>query len=111
MAKARAELEVNPSSARNLSALAVYQVKAGQSAQAAISVEEALKLAPSDVQVLFRAAVTKVLLGLQKEGVALLQKAVEAGYSRAAIRDDEDFDKIRSSVAFVELTRTLEGKQ
>ena len=90
--------------------MAVYLAKAGQGAEAGAMVVRAMDLAPTDLQVTYRAAVTRVLLGQNEEGIDLLKRAVAAGYSRTAIRDDEDFDSIRASVAFRELMGAPEGK-
>ena len=111
IAKARAELVINPSDGRNLAALAVYLAKAGQRAEAASTISKAVGLAPTDLQVIYRAAVTKTLLGLAEEGIGLLQGAVDRGYSIAAIRDDEDFKSIRSLTTFRKLVQVPEGQK
>jgi tetratricopeptide (TPR) repeat protein len=109
--KGEAELAVNPTNARTLATVSVYLAKAGEASRAANSIAKALALAPDDVQVVYRAAVAHILLGRRESGLQYLERAVASGYSRAAVAQEEDFDGIRSSVRFRQLTETPEREK
>ena len=102
--KTEAELAINPKSARNLAALAVYLAKAGRMAEAHARIAEARRLAPNDVQVTFRAAVVNSLAGRRDEALNDIADAVRLGYSVRAVQEEEDFETLRSTPRFRSLT-------
>ena len=94
------ELKVNPRDARNLAFSAVYLQKAGDGVGAESRLRQALALAPADVQVTFRAAVVRALAGRFDASLDALARAVALGYSASRIREEEDFERLRSSPRF-----------
>lgn len=91
-----AQVRVNPNDARSLAALAVYTAKLGEDAAARGRLRQALALSPTDVQVLYRAAVVHALGGRPEAALEALQQAIERGYSRAVAEIDEDFESLRT---------------
>ncbi len=53
--------------------------------------QKALEVAPSQGEVLFRAAVVYNHFDQTEQALAYLKKAVNVGYSRAIVRDTPDF--------------------
>ncbi len=107
--KAAEELKVDPRNARNTASLAVYLEKAGRSAEAAARLDEALALAPDDVQVLYRAAIVHALAGRDPTALAFLKRAVDSGYSRTAVAGDDDLAKYRALAPFREMVGVKVG--
>lgn len=91
---------VNPADVQNLSALAVYLEKAGDTRGADRNLAEALRLAPSDADVRFRAAVVYALAGRVDDALQALARAVDLGYSRASITTTDEFEALRTTPRF-----------
>ena len=102
---AEAELSVNPSDVRTLSALAVYLQKAEQPALARTRIAEALAKAPDNAEVSFRAGVIHALSGEHERALTFLEHAVAKGYSRKSIREDDDLSSLHQSPRFVKLMK------
>ena len=98
-----AELKVNPQDARILGMLAVYLQKAGNQPRATARLNEAMKRAPNDVEVLYRAAVIQALQGRDDEAMNYLRRAVEAGYSRSRVNEEDDFSQLKTRSDFQSL--------
>jgi tetratricopeptide (TPR) repeat protein len=62
--------------------------------------QKALALAPSNGEVLFRAAVVYNHFNQREQALSYLSKAVQAGYSRTIIRDSPDFSNLRQDQQF-----------
>ncbi|MGE0360974.1 MAG: tetratricopeptide repeat protein [Vicinamibacterales bacterium] len=103
---AEAARAVNPADALNLASLAVYLQKAGESAEATRRLDEALRRAPTDPQVQYRAALVHALAGRTDPALAALARAVELGYSRADAADDDEFEPLRGDARFAALVRS-----
>ncbi len=103
---AEAARAVNPADALNLASLAVYLQKAGDAAAAAGWLDEALRRAPSDPQVRYRAALVHALAGRADQALAALSRALELGYSRADAAKADEFERLRADARFVALVRT-----
>ncbi len=101
---ATSKLQVNPEDPQVLSYLANYSAMLGDKAAANKYIQEALKLAPTDGDVLFRAAVVYNHLGQTDDALSFLKKATSVGYSRAIIRDTPDFANLRQNSEFRSLT-------
>ena len=106
----QSELSVDPSSARNLAFLAVYQAKAGRQAEAQERIEEALRLAPDDPQVRFRSAVVYALAGKTDRAVQDATVAVSHGLSRSLVAEEEDLASLRGVASFRALTQGNSNK-
>jgi tetratricopeptide (TPR) repeat protein/TolB-like protein len=104
-ALAEAARAVNPADALNLASLAVYLQKAGNATAAAGWLEEAVRRAPSDPQVRYRAALVHALAGRTDQALEALRRAIELGYSRADAANDDEFQGLRKDARFLALVR------
>ena len=98
-----AELKVNPQDARILGMLAVFLQKAGNQQQATARLNEAIRRAPNDIDVLYRAAVIQALQGRGDEAMQYLRRAVEGGYSRSRVNEEDDFSQLKTRSDFQSL--------
>ncbi len=105
-AMVEADLKVNPQDARLLATLAVYLTKAGDARRARARLAEALSRAPNDVDVLYRAAAIHAIDRQDDEAMRFLRRAVAAGYSRARVTEEDDFEGLRKRKDFQELVQS-----
>lgn len=101
---AEARLEVNPQDPSTLAFSADYYAMLNQKTEAKAQLERALKMAPGDAEVLFRAAVLYNHFEENEKTLNFLGSAVAAGYSRTVIRDTPDFQRLRAVPRFRVLT-------
>lgn len=92
---ASAKLQINPHDSTLLAFRATYNAMVGDKSSALSDLQDALRLAPSDPEVNFRAALVYDHVGDTEHCLASLEKAVAAGYPPSAIRDTPDFDHLR----------------
>ena len=97
---AASKLQVNPRDARILVYLANYSAMVGDRSSALAYLQRALEAAPSDGEVLFRAAVVQNHFNQTDLALSYLKKAVEVGYSRAVIKDSPDFEAVQQNPQF-----------
>ncbi len=71
-----------------------------QEPQAREQLARALEIAPTDADVLFRAAILHNHFGDTEKTLQFLSKSVAAGYSRTVIRDTPDFDHLKDDPHF-----------
>ena len=102
---AEAELKVNPSDVRIMSALAVYLQKSGQGESARVRMADALSIAPDNAEVLFRGAVVLALSGDRERALTLLERAAANGYSLKTIATDDDLSSLRQHPRFKQLSK------
>jgi serine/threonine protein kinase/tetratricopeptide (TPR) repeat protein len=88
---AEEDLRVNPHDARILASLAVYLQKTDASTAAEARIDEALRLAPDDFEVLRRAAQVHALAGRTDAALDALEAALTAGFRRETAREEEEF--------------------
>ena len=100
------KLEVNPDDVSTLAYLADYSAMIGDRQSAFRYLEKALKLAPLNGEVLFRAGIVHQHFNEPGQALSYLKKAADAGYSRAIIRDTPDFGDLRQQPQFRSLTST-----
>jgi tetratricopeptide (TPR) repeat protein len=100
IAIAASKLEVNPEDAFTLAYLANYSAMLGDKDTAYGYLERAVKLAPSNGDVLFRAAVVYNHFNQPDQAVAFAKRAIDAGYSRSVIRDTPDFVNLQQNPQF-----------
>jgi tetratricopeptide (TPR) repeat protein len=93
-------LQVNPRDAQTLASLAVLWSKVGEDKVAMARIQEADALAPNDVRVMFYAAVVHARAGRSDAALQQLRRAVDNGFSRSQIRDEEDFESLSTLPAF-----------
>jgi tetratricopeptide (TPR) repeat protein/negative regulator of sigma E activity len=103
---AEAALEVNPRDPLTLSSLALYLAKRGDAHAADKRLDEALRLSPDDVQILYRAAAIHALAHRPSQAIAALTAAVRRGYNRRAAAEDDDFSSLRQHPEFVQLVES-----
>jgi len=97
---AEARLEVNPQEASTLAFAADYYAMLGREPQARERISRALKTAPEDADVLFRAAILYNHSGNTEKTLDFLARSIEAGYSRTVVRDTPDFDHLKGDPHF-----------
>jgi len=97
---ARARLEVNPRDAYTLAFSADYFAMLDQERSAKEQLARALEIAPSDPEVLFRAAILYNHFGDSEKTVDCLARSIAAGYSLAVIRATPDFDHLKDDARF-----------
>lgn len=105
IAQAEAELKVDSTDASTISALAVYLAKMGRHGEAQSRISAALAAQAADPLVRFRAAEVYALGGRAADAVAMLKEAVARGMPLSRIREEEDFESLRTLEPF----RTLVG--
>lgn len=96
----QAKLQVNPKDAVTRAFVADYFAMVGDKLTATIELDKALKLAPQDPDVLFRASIVYNQLGDDRQTLDWLKKAIAASFSRTSVRDTPDFDHLKSNPAF-----------
>ncbi|MGZ5494619.1 MAG: tetratricopeptide repeat protein, partial [Thermoanaerobaculia bacterium] len=109
LALARAALAVNPKDASIHGVIAQSLAKTGRLGEANVSITTALKLDPTNPNVLYQAAVVAYLRGNGDAAMQWLQRAVAAGYPAMDAARDPEFSAIRHDAAFRSATET--GKQ
>ncbi len=97
---ATAKLEVNPQDVFTLAYLANYSAMLGNKQASVDYLQKALKLAPSDGEALYRAAIVYNHFNQSDQALSYLGKAVQAGYSRSIIWDTPDFSQLRKDPRF-----------
>jgi len=100
VAIASSKLQVNSSDVPTLAYLANYSAMLGEKDAALQYLYRALRLAPANGDVLFRAALVYNHFGQSDETLSYLSKAVQAGYSRTVIRDTPDFRNLHDNSRF-----------
>ena len=106
IAIAASNLEVNAGDVPTLAYLADYSAMVGDRQTAITYIEKALKLAPSNGEALFRAALVYNHFNQTNQTLTYLTKAVEAGYSRTVVRDTPDFGNLQPNALFRSLAAT-----
>jgi tetratricopeptide (TPR) repeat protein len=97
------QLKTNPTDARTLSMLAVYEAKLGRGEEALGHADRAVSLEGKVPDVLYRRAVVLALIGRPDAAVPALNEAVSHGSSRAVAGSDEDLAVLRSRPEFRQL--------
>jgi Flp pilus assembly protein TadD len=100
---AQEETTRNPTDANAHSFLASYYARLGDFPSALAAIQQALKLAPRNINVLFRAAMVYELAGQRDRAMEALQAAVKGGYSLAEIRQSEALRPLRGDPRYREL--------
>jgi tetratricopeptide (TPR) repeat protein len=97
---AQARLEVNPRDAYVLAFTADYRAMLDQEQPAREELARALAAAPTNADVLFRAAILYNHFGETGKTLDFLAKSIANGYSRGVIRDTPDFDHFKDNARF-----------
>jgi tetratricopeptide (TPR) repeat protein len=102
---ARENLPINPRDAHLLGDLANYHALLQERSAATAYLGQALKIAPNDGDLRFKAALVYNELGETGKALEWLGKALAAGYSPSKVHDTPNFDHLRSNPRFQELFR------
>jgi serine/threonine-protein kinase len=102
-------LEVDPADADALAQLADSHAMLGEGDEARTSLEEALALAPGDVQVMELAAGVDEHLGDRDGALEWLGRAFEAGLSEQRVERNPWFEELRSDPRYRELVNRTEA--
>jgi len=97
---AASKVQINPRDARILVYLANYSAMVGDKQAALGYLQRALEAAPSNSEILFRAAAVYSHFNETASALSYLKKAADAGYSRAIIRDSPDFAALQQNPQF-----------
>ncbi len=97
---ALSRLQVNLRDAETLAYLADYSAMVGDMQGALVYLQRALDLAPTNGEVLFRAAIVYNHFDQRDQALGYLKKALDAGYSRTIIRDTPDFQSLQHTSQF-----------
>jgi Flp pilus assembly protein TadD len=98
-------LRVNPRNETLLSYLAVYHAMLHEEQAAWANLKQALALAPGNPEVRFNGALVANQLGDHGKAITWLRQALDAGLQADQIRNNPNFDNLRSSKPFQELLR------
>jgi serine/threonine protein kinase/tetratricopeptide (TPR) repeat protein len=101
---AERQLEINPWNAQYRGSLAVYWARLGDKEKASVEIAQALRLAPKNVNVLFRSALVYELIGKRDRALNALKAALQGGYSREEIAKSPDLAELRRDVRYRQLT-------
>jgi len=97
---AREELLVNPDDPEVLAELAKFHAMLDEAQPALARLEEALSLAPNDVELQFLAAIVYNQLGQTNTALGWLKKALDGGLSPEYVRTTPEFDNVRGEDPF-----------
>ena len=98
--------KTNPRDASLLAVLADCYGHLGRAREARQLVAEALRLAPADGEVLFRAACLVEFLGDRARALALVTRAMAGGYSKDEVARAPDLEALRADPRFKTVTRS-----
>lgn len=91
-----AELKVNPRAASTWSRLGLAKAFLGDASGASEAINQALKLAPSDASVIYRAARTEAQLGAARKAADFLLAALDKGYSTSEALREPGLEQARN---------------
>jgi serine/threonine protein kinase/tetratricopeptide (TPR) repeat protein len=106
-----AQLKINPNDPTALSYLAHYYSRTNDSARAKEYVEKALKTPTQDPDVLLNACLVYLDSGERDEAFILLQKTVNAGYTREQLLANPDLKGLHSDPRFDGLAKDAKSYQ
>ena len=94
---------MNPKDARTLALKAYCEAKLGSAGDAARDVDQAVALAPTDREVLYKKALVHALAGDAPAALTALADAIKNGYSVSLVASDRDWRPFHSSQEFQRL--------
>lgn len=106
IALAEKELASNPRDAARVGLVALCEARLGRIDLALRHANEALALAPDDVDAIYNSAAVNAQAGRADKALEQLKRALEGRYPRQLVREDDYFDPIRNDTRF---TRLLAG--
>jgi Flp pilus assembly protein TadD len=100
IAFAEATRKKEPKNAQLAAALAIDYARAGDKAHAAAMIRQATRLSADDPRVNYLAGQAAEIVGNRPQAVALIAKAIGAGYSLAEIERNPDLAALRADPQF-----------
>jgi serine/threonine-protein kinase len=107
----REQLAKDPAQSINRSRLALNLAKSGDTAAALAELAKVLTPDVSEVNTLYRGAVTYELAGRRDEALATLERALQRGYGIVEIRADPELAKLRTDVRYHRIVARYERAQ
>jgi serine/threonine-protein kinase len=107
---AEAQRKINPRNSGILSNLADYYAMTGDRTRSLELVQQALSLAPGDVDVIYRAAQTYENLGQRDTALRWIAKALAQGYARASIERSPGLRDLRTDPRYQRLVESKSEK-
>jgi tetratricopeptide (TPR) repeat protein len=98
--RAHARARITPLKPASLISLALWCARAGDASCALEEAQQAAAMQPKNIDILFRNAVVRCVLGHDGEALDWLQKAVAVGLGKAEIENDPDLARLRSLPRF-----------
>lgn len=108
---ARQQLEINPRDAALRASMAVYWAKLGNKKNALAQIEEALRLAPNNVNVLFRSVLAYELSGKRDRALVELEATLKGGYSIDEVRKAPHLAELRKDPRFEQLVARISSSR
>ena len=105
------QLRVNPRDASVVGNLALYYAKKGDPQQAKVFVAKARAIEPSDIYLMYTAAVVDTINNQPADAVKELQGAMERGYSFVNVAADPEFGPLQSRPDFQAMLKRFSGKK
>jgi serine/threonine-protein kinase len=100
IALSRQELAVNPSNANLLGRMAFYLARTSDCAEARAQMDEALRLAPDRVPLIFKAAKVAEACHQRRSALTYLEAAIRKGYPLREIDQDPDLRALGTTPAY-----------
>jgi Flp pilus assembly protein TadD len=100
---AERQREVNPKDPQVWASLAVYEGKLGNKQKSTEEIDQALRLGPQDVSVVFKSALVCELAGRRDRALEALAAAIDKGYSMQEIRTAVDLEQLRQDPRYRKL--------
>ena len=93
-------LAVNAHSAQTLQTRGILLAKLGRAEEAVAALDEAVRLAPNDADVLYERAVVLLITGGRGAALTALERAITAGYPAAEVRRDDEWTRVADDDKF-----------
>jgi serine/threonine-protein kinase len=101
--QAEKQVAASPRDADLRSRLAMYRISVGEAEPARAQIAEAVKLAPQNGQVLYRAALVYEQSGMRERALESLGAAIRAGFSREEIEKAPPLAELRNDAGYAKL--------
>ena len=95
------ELSVNPNSTEVLSGIALYDAHLGRKKEAETFINKALRLSPTDSDVLFTSALVYEIIGNRNHALEAIDQAVKCGYSIEDVEHEPELIALRSDARYL----------
>ena len=104
-------VDTNPNDVRHRALLAICELKLGRGDRAILEIEQAMAIAPTNREVMYRASVIYAASGRKEQSLSMLGKALDAGYSLALVERGDGLEAYRDLPEFKALLERARAKQ